>query len=127
MKDGKRTFWDNIRDIDSKLDLIVEGHQVLDKKIDDSKSELEQKIKDTHDLMSVMYNDLDKKIDKVDEKIDTAKQELKEDIKRVDEKIDTTKQELKEDIKSVDNKVDTIKTANMDHEERITTLELGSG
>jgi len=128
-----------LENIDTKLDLVVEGHQALDKKVEDYRAEFLDEIKDTHGFMHVMYNNLDKKIDKtaarlnkkidqtaktVNRKIDQTAERLDKKIDQVDKKIDTTKEELKEDINRLENKIDTIKTVYMDHEERITTLEL---
>ncbi|MBN2372472.1 hypothetical protein JXL19_01610 [bacterium] len=102
--------------IENKLDLVVEGHQVLDKKIDDRFSVLDRKISDNRDFMRAMNKDINRKIDNLNIKLD-------ETADRLDKKIDSLKKELKEDIKKVENKVDTINTAFINHEERITAME----
>lgn len=57
-KNGEHYVGALLENMDSKIDVLVEGHQVLDKKIDDLK------------------NDMDKRFDEVDYKVETVFDEL---------------------------------------------------
>ncbi len=50
-----------LEDINGKVDLVLEGHAVLNKKIDDTKEELSEKI----ELNSSLIQELNKKVDGV--------------------------------------------------------------
>ncbi|MBN2372468.1 hypothetical protein JXL19_01590 [bacterium] len=123
----KERFEILLEDIDKKLDIVVEGHQVLDKKIEDYRKEFIQELKNTNDLMRSMHNSLDKKIDQtaegLDKKIDQTAEKLENKLDQVDKKIEMTKIELKEDIKRVEKKLDIITDGYQNHDERITNLE----
>lgn len=69
-----------LEDINKKIDLVVEGHQVLDKKIDDRFNELDKKINDNRDLMRAMNKDLNTKIEQTAQNLDTK-------IERLDKKM----------------------------------------
>ena len=131
-----------LENLNNKIDLIVEGHQNLDKKIDNRFNELNQKLNDNQRFMRVLNkdltlqidktaNDLNTKIDKtandLNTKIDKTANDLNAKIdktaEKLDKKIDHLNKNLKEDIKQVENKIDSIIKTDTDHKKRITRLE----
>ncbi len=98
-----------LEDINSKFDLIIEGHKLLDKKIDDKTEELGKKIINVDEKVEFFYRSLDKKIDGVEEKLTR--------------KIDGVEKRLSNEIKEVKAEVQGIGGRLDDHEERIIKLE----
>ena len=92
-------------DLQSKLDLVVEGHAALDQKIDRKFDQLNEKI----DHNTFMIDTLNKKIDGVDErlskKIDAVDTRLSRKIDGVEEKlskkIDSVEEKLSQKIDGV--------------------------
>jgi septation ring formation regulator EzrA len=84
----ERHFGVILEDIDSKLDLVVEGHQVLDKKIEDFRGEVNEKFKEVDYKFEVVFekfDEVDKKFDEVDKKFDEVDKRFDEVDKRFDE------------------------------------------
>jgi CII-binding regulator of phage lambda lysogenization HflD len=69
-----------VEDFNHKLDLVVEGHQILVEKIDATRTELKQDIKNLDQRLMMTEARLDKKIDTLEErlnnKIDTVEENL---------------------------------------------------
>ncbi len=61
-----------LEDIDSKLDLVVEGHRGLDKKIDI----VDKKVDDLHKEMDYKFEIVFEKFDEVDAQFNNVKDEL---------------------------------------------------
>ncbi|MBI4159925.1 hypothetical protein HY504_02040 [Candidatus Wolfebacteria bacterium] len=57
-KKQTRQFGVILENIDSKLDLVVEGHQVLDKKVDDLRLDMSQRFDDVDYKFSVVLDEL---------------------------------------------------------------------
>lgn len=102
-----------LEDINSKIDLIVEGRQALDKKIDDKVAELKSDIKEVDTKVEFVHRSLDKKIDNVTEEL---KGEIKKVETKLDKKIDDKTEEVKSEIRAVRDVLEG-------HEERIERLE----
>jgi len=68
---SERHFGVILEDIDSKLDLVAEGHQALDKKIEDFKNEV-----------GVRFNEIDYKFELVFDELHLIRNELKEKVSR---------------------------------------------
>ena len=67
----KRRMGAVLENIDSKLDLVVEGHRASDKKIDDLKGEMNER-----------FNEVDYKFDVVFDELHLIRNELKEKVGR---------------------------------------------
>jgi len=67
----ERHFGVVLEDIDSKLDLVVEGHQGLDKKIEDFRKEVGER-----------FNEMDYKFEIVFDELHLIRNELKEKVGR---------------------------------------------
>ncbi len=67
----ERHFGVVLEHIDSKLDLVVEGHQALDKKIEDFRGKVEQR-----------FNEVDYKFELVFDELHLIRNELKEKVSR---------------------------------------------
>ena len=61
-----------LEDIDSKLDLVIEGHQGLDKKIDI----VDKKVDSLHEEMDYKFGIVFEKFDKIDTQFSDVKDEL---------------------------------------------------
>jgi septation ring formation regulator EzrA len=84
----ERHFGVVLEDIDSKLDLVVEGHQVLDKKIEDFRGEVNEKFKEVDykfEIVFEKFDEVDKKFDEVDKRFDEVDKRFDEVDKRFDE------------------------------------------
>jgi len=68
---SERHFGVVLEDIDSKLDLVVEGHQGLDKKIEDFRGEVSER-----------FNEVDYKFEIVFDELRLIRNELKEKVGR---------------------------------------------
>ena len=77
-----------LEDINSKFDLIIEGHKLLDKKIDDKAELLEKKISDVDTKAEFFYRSLDKKIDGVEERLSNEIKEVKTEVQGIGERLD---------------------------------------
>jgi chaperonin cofactor prefoldin len=88
-----------LEDIRGKFDLVLEGHVVLERKIDGVRTELKQ------DISLCNF-----KIDALNDKIDGVRTELKQDISRCNFKIDA----LNDKIDDVDQRL----TAKIDEVDR---------
>jgi len=89
-----------LEDMNSKFDLVLEGHAALDKKIDVKFDELSEKI----ELNSFKIDTLNKKMDAVDErlskKIDAVDEKLSKKIDAVDEKLSQKIDAVAADLKA---------------------------
>ena len=68
---SERHFGIVLEDIDSKLDLLVEGHQGLDKKIEDFRKEVDER-----------FNEVDYKFELTFDELRLIRNELKEKVGR---------------------------------------------
>lgn len=95
-------------DLQGKLDLVVEGHAVLDQKIDRKFDQLDEKIEHN----TFLINTLNNKIDAVDKnlgtKIDAVANDLKATDKRLSDKIDGVAGDLKATDKRLSGKIDGV-------------------
>jgi len=106
-----------LEDIQDKLKFVVEGHSILNKKIDDLTNELHTSLKSTRDeLVFLIKASIDKSEERLTKKIEDGDRAVIEHAdRRFDElnhKIDTINDNLKAHTESLD-----------DHEERISRLE----
>ncbi len=82
----ERHFGVVLENIDSKLDLLVEGHQALDKKIDKNHGEFQEFRREVNYKFDVVFekfhevderfNTVDKRLSKVDDKLESIGSEL---------------------------------------------------
>lgn len=86
----KRQFGVVLEDINSKIDLVVEGHQGLNQKID----VLDEKV----DVLDKKVEGLDRKIDKVDEKLEDFRKEVNYKFDVVFDELHLIRNELKEKV-----------------------------
>jgi len=85
---SERHFGVILEDIDSKLDLVVEGQGALDVKIDKVDEKLEDFKKEVNykfDIVFEKFDEVDQKFDKVDQKFDKVDQKFDEVDQRFDE------------------------------------------
>ena len=91
-KQNEQGFGVLLEGIDSKLDLVVEGHQTLDKKIDNLQGEMNERFKEVDYKFGVVFerfNEVDARFNEVDAKFETVfdelhliRNELKEKVSR---------------------------------------------
>ncbi|MEK6726240.1 MAG: hypothetical protein AABY54_06805 [Deltaproteobacteria bacterium] len=67
-------------DFQHKLDVVVEGHQVLNKKIDDLREEVKSDIKEVKEMLKLTYRELDKK----DQAMETDVSKLKTRVEKLE-------------------------------------------
>ncbi len=67
-------------DFQHKLDVVVEGHQVLNKKIDDLRDEVRSDIKEVKEMLKLTYRELDNK----DHAIEVEVSKLKTRVERLE-------------------------------------------
>ncbi len=97
----ERQFGVLLEDIDSKIDLLVEGHQATDKKIDKNHQEFREFKEETTykiDLLVEGHQATDKKIDKVDKKVDDLRGEMNYKFEIVFDELHLIRNELKEKV-----------------------------
>src|SRR3989344_2454641 len=71
--------------MDSKLDLVVEGHEALDKKIDNMAENMSQKffeVDQKFDIMKERFDTVDEKFSVVFEELHLIRSDLKEKVSR---------------------------------------------
>ena len=101
---SERHFGVILEDIDSKLDLVVEGQGALDVKIDKVDEKLEDFKKEVNykfDIVFEKFDEVDQKFDKVDQRFDEVDQRFDEVDQRFDEVTDelhVIRNELKEKV-----------------------------
>lgn len=71
-KNGEHYVGALLENMDSKIDVILEGHQVLDKKI----GVLDEKIESLNEKVDDLSNNVDKRFNEVDYKFETVFDEL---------------------------------------------------
>ncbi len=74
-----------LENMDSKIDVILEGHQVLDKKIGDLSEKVEclnEKVDGLGDDMNKRFNEVDYKFETVFDELHLIRNDLKEKIGR---------------------------------------------
>ena len=76
-----------LEDMNSKFDIIIEGHQSLHGKIDSVRTELKEDMKGLDAKIDFVHRSLSKKIDQVDLKIDDVESNLKGEIREVKDEI----------------------------------------
>ncbi|ACH40440.1 heptapeptide repeat protein [Citrifermentans bemidjiense Bem] len=82
-----------LEDINSKFNLVLEGHTALDKKFDSKLGELNEKIEQTTFMLGVVNDNLSKRIDELDERLSIRIDELDE---RLSTKLDAVAADLSE-------------------------------
>ncbi len=102
-----------LEDIKGKFDLVLEGHAVLHKEIQDAKKELNEKIEYNNFLIHGFHDSLNKKIDGVEaslnKKIDGVEASLNKKIDgvedRLNKKIDGVEDKLNKKIEGVESRL----------------------
>jgi len=101
---SERHFGVILEDIDSKLDLVVEGQGALDVKIDKVDEKLEDFKKEVNykfDIVFEKFDEVDQKFDEVDQRFDEVDQRFDEVDQRFNEVTDelhVIRNELKEKV-----------------------------
>ncbi len=98
---SERHFGVVLEDIDSKLDLIVEGQQVLDKKIDRHYGEFQEFRKEVDYKFEIVFEGqqvLGGKIDKVDKKVENLRTEMDYKFELTFDELRLIRNELKEKV-----------------------------
>ena len=94
---SERHFGVILEDIDSKLDLVVEGQGALDVKIDKVDEKLEDFKKEVNykfDIVFEKFDEVDQRFDEVDQKFDEVDQRFDE----VTDELHVIRNELKEKV-----------------------------
>ena len=94
---SERHFGVILEDIDSKLDLVVEGQGALDVKIDKVDEKLEDFKKEVNykfDIVFEKFDEVDQKFDEVDQRFDEVDQRFDE----VTDELHVIRNELKEKV-----------------------------
>lgn len=100
----ERHFGVVLENIDSKLDLVVEGHQALDKKIDSNHQEFQEFRKEVDYKFEVVFekfDEVDKRFEQVDRRFEQIDRRFEQIDRRFDEvagEIRIVRHELKEKI-----------------------------
>ncbi|PIZ44363.1 hypothetical protein COY31_02700 [Candidatus Wolfebacteria bacterium CG_4_10_14_0_2_um_filter_39_18] len=104
---SERHFGVILEDIDSKLDLVVEGQGALDVKIDKVDEKLEDFKKEVNykfDIVFEKFDEVDQKFDKVDQKFDEVDQRFDEVDQRFDE-VDQRFDEVTDELHVIRNEL----------------------
>jgi len=104
---SERHFGVILEDIDSKLDLVVEGQGALDVKIDKVDEKLEDFKKEVNykfDIVFEKFDEVDQKFDKVDQKFDKVDQKFDEVDQRFDE-VDQRFDEVTDELHVIRNEL----------------------
>jgi len=104
---SERHFGVILEDIDSKLDLVVEGQGALDVKIDKVDEKLEDFKKEVNykfDIVFEKFDEVDQKFDKVDQKFDKVDQRFDEVDQRFDE-VDQRFDEVTDELHVIRNEL----------------------
>ncbi|MEK7146815.1 MAG: hypothetical protein AAB772_01005 [Patescibacteria group bacterium] len=97
LSSAERGFGVILEDIDSKLDLVVEGHQVLDKKIDgvDAKVDnLQKEMNYKFDVVFEKFGEIDQRFEQVDQRFEQIDQQFSE----VKDELHLIRNDLKEKV-----------------------------
>jgi len=106
-----------LEDIQDKLKFVVEGHSILNKKIDDLTNELHTSLKSTRDeLIFLIKASIDKTEERLTKKIEDGDRSV---IEHADRRFD----ELNHKIDTINDNLKTHTESLADHEERISRLE----
>ncbi len=111
-KDKKRlpkTFTESevgtlIEHFDSKVDLVLEGHAVLNKRIDNLDAKMDAKFQEVDGKFQIVFQkfrDVDKRFDGVDQRLDKVEQRLDkmdETLESVQDELRLVRNELKEKV-----------------------------
>jgi len=104
---SERHFGVILEDIDSKLDLVVEGQGALDVKIDKVDEKLEDFKKEVNykfDIVFEKFDEVDQKFDEVDQKFDEVDQKFDEVDQRFDE-VDQRFDEVTDELHVIRNEL----------------------
>ena len=115
---SERHFGVILEDIDSKLDLVVEGQGALDVKIDKVDEKLEDFKKEVNykfDIVFEKFDEVDQKFDKVDQKFDKVDQKFDE----VDQKFDEVDQRFDEVDQRFDEVTDELHVIRNELKEKV--------
>jgi len=111
-------------EVNSKMDLVLEGYKEVDNKFEEARKEREEIRNDLTKKIEFVATGLNKKIDDTRE---CLTKKIKDTEQRLDKKIEDTRECLTEKIKDTEKrlgeKIDRIGTKQDDHEERIEVLE----
>ncbi len=99
-----------LEEMNSKFELVLEGHSSLRKEIRDAREESNEK----HEVTGLLLKALDDKVESTAKRLDDK---VESTAKRLDDKISSVRDELVVEIRAVGEKVE-------DHEARIRKLEL---
>jgi CII-binding regulator of phage lambda lysogenization HflD len=89
-------------DFNCKLDLVIEGHQLLAQKIDATRSELKEDINNVDRRLMMVESRLDKKIDTVEGRLNNKIDSVED---RLNKKIDAVESGLNKKIDAVEEKL----------------------
>ena len=104
---SERHFGVILEDIDSKLDLVVEGQGALDVKIDKVDEKLEDFKKEVNykfDIVFEKFDEVDQKFDEVDQRFDKVDQKFDEVDQRFDE-VDQRFDEVTDELHVIRNEL----------------------
>jgi len=115
---SERHFGVILEDIDSKLDLVVEGQGALDVKIDKVDEKLEDFKKEVNykfDIVFEKFDEVDQKFDKVDQKFD----EVDQKFDKVDQRFDEVDQRFDEVDQRFDEVTDELHVIRNELKEKV--------
>ena len=108
-KRGKERYEILFEDINSKMDLVLEGNKKIGNKLEEAKKDRQEIRDDLTKKIEFVAKSLNKKIEATDNKIEETRIDLNKNI-------DGTAKRLEEKIDKIGSKLE-------DHEERIGVLE----
>lgn len=65
-----------VEDLHHKLDLVIEGHQLLRQQIAESRSENERQARETRALIQLSYHQLQERVESLERRVETIEQRL---------------------------------------------------
>ena len=91
---GERQFGVILEDIDSKLDLVVEGHKALDEKIDKNHGEFQEFKKEVDYKFGVVFEHFEQ-VDRRFEQVDRCFEQVDQRFEQVDQRLEGINDELR--------------------------------
>ena len=118
-------------DVNSKMDLVLEGYREFGNKLDEAKQESNTKIDDLTEKIEFVASSFNNKLDEAKKERQEIRSDLTEKIEFVasslHNKIEDTRSDLSRKIegteKRLEEKIDKIGCKLGDHEERIEVIE----
>ena len=102
--------------MDRKIDVVLEGHQVLRRDIAEVREEARRERKEIKNQLSLVATNLREKIETVDRKVDKNREEIVKNREAIEKNT--------EKIEVVDDKVSKTLAKAEDHDQRISRLEV---